>query len=143
MLAEFVGVNIVAQPVDLLAVGFGGETDDDSFGSEDAFHGYWLWGGGVQAAINCSWRLGVPTKVRRSAESLFEVAAARLRFFGGVKLLHQLQRNPLCSWATLMLLGREVDVEERAKFPRLVAEDPAFRFEPRIKRRAGKSRQER
>ena len=50
-------------------------------------------------------------------------------------MFHQVEKSAL-QFGNAHVFRAEVDVEERAEFPRLVADDAAFLFEPRVKRRA-------
>ena len=85
-------------------------------------------------------RCAVP-EAWRGFQHSFEAAATGLGFVRGVELFHQFQKTGL-EFCYAQVLRRDVDVEESAKFPRFVANDAAFPFEPGVKWRAGESGQE-
>src|SRR5262249_32268661 len=82
------------------------------------------------------------TEVGRGFEHLFELASPPGGFFGGIKLLYQLEETAF-EFGHAHVLGRDIDVEQRAQFPRLVANDTAFLLEPREKGCAGERGHER
>src|ERR1700752_941137 len=75
-------------------------------------------------------------KVWRRAELLPKPLPTLLRFLGGVEHFHQLQEAALQIGDT-HVFWLNVNVEKRAEVPRWIANNPAFRLEPMVQRRAG------
>ncbi len=171
MLGQFAGINFMPQPVNDLAILRVREPDDEpSRVVHDGFHKFGIRPPATLRVLPTlyhamHWRrrakifssehrgssyrqpgaffpLPGPAEIGRGFQPHFELVAALGGFLRGIQFFGQAEK-PALQFRHAHVLRTEIDVEQRAKFPRLVPDQPSFLLQAPVKRRARECGQKR